>query len=259
MVNESLRRLVFILLLFLFDPSEDYPLKNGRPTSKGIQQYVEDKADSLVRVYQQYVGDTLYNVWIYAEDLKAYEVHDSLELGRYYPNEIYINTDELFIAYEVADLKKSSRTNNEESNRFVKSTIFHELTHEYIYQISRQMLYVEHTGVHKAYQTFIWILRSHEAFGAEFIEEGICEYMTERMGEIIPPRRVPVPRTVEELTDKKNRYWITYKYASRYLKPFLDTAGFTRGIRILLYNPPPNFEEILQPDLFYGRLVIPPG
>lgn len=42
----------------------DYPLKKGKPTSEGIEQYVEENADLLLREYQEFIGDTLYNVWI---------------------------------------------------------------------------------------------------------------------------------------------------------------------------------------------------
>lgn len=253
------RFLYHILFILLFQPAEEYPLKNGRPTSKGIEQYIEEMSDSLVYEYQQFIGDTIYNIWIYAEDLEEYDLADSIELGRYYPNEIYITTEELFIAYELDDLKRVTRASIDQSNRFVKSTVFHELTHEYIHQISQEMQFVEGIGVHRAYQTYIWFLRTYETFGSEFIEEGICEYVTTKMGEVIPPRRIPVPRNVEELTSRENRYWITYKYAAEYVKELLDITGLKEGIRILLYNPPPNFEEILEPELFFSRLVRPPG
>jgi hypothetical protein len=30
-------------------------------------------------------------------------------------------------------------------------------------------------------------------------------------------------------------------------------------MKILLHNPPPNYDEILTPELFYERLIIPEG
>ena len=89
-------------------------------------------SDSLVVEYQNFVGDTLYDVWIYAEDLTANDILDSMELGRYYPDEIYITTDELFLAYELADLPKKERVLIVESNKFVKAAVIHELTHDYV-------------------------------------------------------------------------------------------------------------------------------
>jgi len=253
-----LKRLVFILLLLNpFGESGEYPLKNGKPTSKGIIQYIEDKGDSLIIEYENFIGDTLFNVWIYAEDLSQYERVDSMELGRYYPNEIFIHTAEKFQAYELGDLPRWKRAFMEESNKFVKATVMHELTHEYIYQISLEMQWLDSIRVHKAYQTYIWIIRTHETFGSVFIEEGICEYVSEKMGEIIPPRRPVIPKSIEELIDGKNRYKFQYKYASFFLRSFLDTTGLKKGVKILLHNPPPTYEEILAPDRFYGRLTDP--
>lgn len=246
-----------IIILLLFNPLSilsDYPLKNGKPTSKGIEQYIEDKSELLITEYQDFIGDTLYQAWIYAEDLRDYNAQDSLEMGRYFPHEIYISTEESFLAYELADLSDSERSLIAETNKFVKATVFHELTHEYINQIGREMQYVDMIDVNRSYQTYIWIIRTYETFGSTFIEEGICEYMTEKMGEIIPPKRPFIPLTEQELTNRNNRYNVNYKYSSHYLKTFLDTTGFKRGVKILLYNAPPTLEEILDPALFFSKL-----
>ncbi|MFO7933464.1 MAG: hypothetical protein R6U78_05210 [Bacteroidales bacterium] len=254
-----MKRLIIILLLLNpVGDQEQYPLKNGRPTSEGIEQYIEDKGDSLIIEFENFIDDTLFNVWIYAEDLTLYDIHDSLELGRYYPHEIFINTAEKFQAYELGDLSRLKRAFTEESNKFVKATVMHELTHEYIYQIGVEMQMLDQISVHRAYHTYIWIIRTYENFGSTFIEEGICEYVTGKMGEIIPPRRPELPRNVEELIDRKNRYEFQYKYSAHYLKPFLDTTGLKRGVKILLHNPPPAYEEILEPEQFFNRLIIPP-
>jgi hypothetical protein len=255
-----LKNLVFIWLLLAPVPSgvlQDYPLKNGRPTSEGIEQYIADKGDSLIIAYEHFVRDTLYNIWIYAEDLTQYDIHDSMELGRYYPHEIFINTAERFQAYELADIPKWRRAFMDESNKFVKSTVMHELTHEYIYQISLEMQVVDKVSVNRAYQTYIWIIHTYETFGSTFIEEGLCEYMSAKMGEIIPPRRPFIPESVEELTESKNRYKYQYKYSSYFLKTFLDTTGFKRGVKILLHNPPPTYHEILEPENYFSRLKDP--
>jgi len=252
-----LKTLVFILLLLNpINVSNDYPLKHGKPTSNGIKRYVEVERDSLVIEYQKHINDTLFDVWIYAKDLTDYVNQDSLELGRYYPNEeIIISTAELFIAYELADLSNFKRALIEESNKFVKSTVFHELTHDYINQITREMQYVDKINVDMSYQTNIWIIKTHEMFGSTFIEEGLCEYMTENMGEIIPPKRVFIPKTIEDIMNRNNKYMVNYKYSSHYLKLFLDTIGFKVGVKILLHNSPPTYEEILKPDLFFSRLI----
>jgi hypothetical protein len=247
--------LIFILLwLFALPLPDDYPLKNGKPTSKGIERYIEDKSDSLLIEYQNFIHDTLIDVWIYAEDLSGTMGNDTMELGWYYPNEIYISTSERFIAYELADLSKIEKAFIKESNKFVKSTVIHELTHNYIYQISLEMRSIDKISVHRSYQTNIWILKSQESFGRAFIEEGLCEYISEKMGEIIVPKRVFIPKTGEDLMNKDISYEVKYKYSSHFLKPFLDTTDFKKGVKILLHSTPPTYKEILNPDMFYGRL-----
>ncbi len=102
--------LIFILLLVgPIKNSNDYPLRDGIPTSKGIEQFIEDQVESIILEYQKFVEDTLYDIWVYAEDLTYYNVDDSLELGRYYPKEIYISTEEKFLAYELADFLEAQR------------------------------------------------------------------------------------------------------------------------------------------------------
>jgi len=250
-----MKQLIFIFAWSITLPLfQDYPLKHGKPTSKGIEQYVEENGDLIKTEYQNFIQDTLHDVWIYTQDLSNYYGSDSLELGWYYPNEIFITSSELFIAYELADLSKLQKARHRESNKFVKSTLIHELTHTYIHQINREMRSVDRIIVHRAYQDNIWILKPHESFGRAFIEEGICEYISEKMGEIIPPKRPFHPETMEDLMEKKNSYKVKYKYSSHVLKPFLDTTDFKKAVKILLQNAPPTYMEMLNPELYFGRL-----
>ena len=250
-----MKTIAFILLLIPLNLFSDYPLKFGIPTSKGIEKYVNEKKDSLIVEYENFIKDTLFDIWIYTDDLTDYVDFDSLELGRYYPEEIIISTAELFIAYELADLSKFRKTWISESNKFVKSTIFHELTHDYFNQIIKEMRYIDSVHVSLEYVNFRFIIIAHTIFSADFIEEGICEYMVENMEEIIPPKKPFIPKTKEDLVDINNSYKVNYKYSSYYLKEFLDTTGFKKGVKILLYNSPPSYEEILKPNLFFNRLI----
>ena len=246
---------ILILLLLIFPQvRQDYPLKNGRPTSKGIEQYVEDNSESLIREYQDFIGDTLYNIYIYTEDLSDNGFFDPMELGRYFPNEIFITNTEVFMAYELQALSKKGRDTVSASNLFVKAAVFHELTHDYIYQVSMEMSRIENIGVNRAYQAFFRIYRNQNEMGSKFIEEGICEYVTGEMGEIIPPRKPFIPKSTSDLISEENSFNIYYKYSSHYLSKFMDTTGIKRGIKILLHNPPPSSEEILNPELFFTRL-----
>lgn len=246
--------------MLLFNPlvvSTDYPLKDGRPTSKGIELYIEEQSGSILLEFMEFIDDTIYNVYIYAENLTDYGIEDSLELGRYFAHEVYITTDESFLAYELDDLPKWERNALEESNKFVKAALLHELAHEYINQVGIEMRSIDGIRVDPAYETYIWIIMSYETFGSTFIEEGICEYLVDQMGEIISPRKPFIPKTVEELTSSENRYRVVYKYASFFLKDFLDATGFKKGIKILLHNPPPTYEEILDPPRYFNRLKLP--
>ena len=244
------------LILFSFNSADKYPTKHGKPTPKGIGMYVEDNQYKLIEEYQEYINDTLWlEVWIVAEDLTDYVGHDSLELGRYeYDGLIYIDQDTSFLAYELADWSKFRKSTNGESNKFVKGVAFHELTHHYINQIGKEMKYQDSIRVNRAYQTGIWIIRDPAIFGSIFIEEGICEYMVTKMGEIIPPKRFPAPKTTKALRNPANKYKYVYKYSSEYLRVFLDTTGFKEGVKILLSNEPPSQYEILDPELFFNRL-----
>lgn len=245
-----------LILLLCFAPQErqDYPLKNGRPTSRGIDLYVEDKADTLIWEYQEFIDDTLHNIYVYTDDLTEDGYYDPRELGRYYPNEIFITNVEVFMAYELSDLSRESKDTILSSNLFVKAAVFHELTHDYINQIRTELSRIEHIPVHRAYQTFFRIYRDPNEIGPKFIEEGICEYVCTKMGEIIPPPKPFIPKTIEELNDPELSFNVYYKYSAYYLTKFFETTGLKRGIKILLHNPPPSNLEILNPLLFFTRL-----
>ena len=246
--------LIILLLLVPVQEKQDYLLKDGRPSSKGIDRYVEENAERLILEFQEYIHDTLYNANIYTEDLSKNADQNPLELGIYYPNEIFINNAEVFIAYEVENLNRSSRDTILSSNLFVKTAVFHELMHHYFYQLGIEMLRKDSVRVDRAYQSFFRIYSYREDPGPRFIEEGICEYVTQKMKETIYARRPYIPRKPADLTKPENAHNVFYKYSAYCLTDFLDTKGLKRGVKILLHNPPPSTEEILDPELFFARL-----
>jgi len=243
-----------LLLLAVPQTRQEYPLKNGRPTTKGIEHYVEDNEASMIKEFEEFIGDTLFDIYLYTEDLSDDGYFDPMELGRYYPNEIFVTNAEVYMAYEISALSRRSRESVSASNLFVKSTVFHELAHHYMYQLSIEISRIKGITVHRDYQAFFRIYRDYNEMGAKFIEEGICEYVTGKMGEIIPPRKPFIPKSLEDLTDEENNFEVYYKYSAYYLTEFLDTTGLKRGIKILLHNPPPTHEEMLDPELFFTRL-----
>lgn len=248
------RFLIIFLLLTIVQDKPEYPLKNGRPTSKGIDRYVEENADALILEFQEFIGDTLYNANIYTEDLSKNIDQDPLELGNYYPNEIFINNAEIFIAYELETLRTTRKDTILSSNLFVKAAVLHELMHHYIYQLGIEMQRIDSTKVDRAYQSFFRIYSNRGEPGTRFIEEGICEYATLKMKETITRRRPYIPRKASDLSQAEHAYDIYYKYSAYCLSEFLDTTGLKKGMKILLHNPPPSTEEILNPDLFFARL-----
>ena len=247
---------VFIILLLLvpLQKWQDYQLKNGRPTSRGIDRYVEENADALTLEFQEFIGDTLYNTNIYTENLSKRNDNNPLELGNYYPNEIFITNAEVFLAYEREDLSKRERETIISSNQFVKAAVFHELMHHYIYQLSIEMLRTDQIEVDRAYQSYFSIYSKRGDPGYKFIEEGICEYVNIKMKETISPRRPYIPKKLSHLSKPENAHDIFYRYSTYTLVEFLDTTGLKRGIKILLHNRPPSSEEILEPELFFARL-----
>jgi len=248
------RILVILLLLVPVQDKGEYPLKNGRPTSKGIDLYIEENSERLVMEMQNFLDDTLYNANIYTEDLSRNNDHNQLELGNYYPNEIFITNAEVFLAYELETLPRAQRDSIINSNLFVNAAVFHELIHHYIYQVSIEMLRREHIDVDRAYQTFFRIYSNRDNPGSRFIEEGICEYVTLRMKARISHGRPRIPRSPGDLTREENEYNVFYRYSTYCLQDFLDTQGLKQGIMILLHNRPPSTEEMLDMDLYFARL-----
>jgi len=250
--------IIFLLVLILiqYQEPEKYPYKNGIPTSRGIDYYIKVNEYNFVEEYSRFVQDTIEDVYIETDNLSLYTDADSLELGRYYlPNGITITNETKFIAYDIDELGKY-RKKTIESNRFVKAVVMHEITHYYFYRIIMEMRYNK-MHVAPEYLMTLRIFPYNEP-GSEFIEEGVCEYMIQKMGEINLYKTIYVPKTISEISDPSKKYEIKYKYASSYLKDFLDQAMDTgrvkEAIKVLLKNTPPSPQEILNSEIYFNRL-----
>lgn len=241
---------------FQSDKIAPYYNKKKEPTTWGINDYILKNQDNIVKEYEYFIEDTLiFEIDIWTEDFSKFS--DGKALGEFYfPNQIYITNEERYIDYEFHRLSKFKQRFLPYTERTVKAVIFHELTHAYIYQIIYNMIQ-ENRHVCIEYKYNLRILpRASSKLGATFIEEGICEYVVYYLKESVPLGNVYVPKNEKELLDESYYINNVYQYSVYYLKDFLDKHGIKRGIEILISNEPPNYEEILNRDLFFKRLII---
>ncbi len=259
----KIKYIVLILLIFFLFISptwQDYPTKEGKPTSRGIDYYVKVNKHIIQKELEIYLNDTiLLFVEIKTDDISNYIDYDSLDMAYHFTyidgsDEIVIDNRERYIAYDINKLSKLKKINLNTYNQFVRTTIIHELMHTYFLQ---QIIIAKYAGldVYKEYdykQTIkIKIFPNvEEQYGAEFIEEGVCQYVIEEMKQQIPHKTLK-PKTINEIMGNNE---VKYNYSVDYLKQFLDFFGVKRGIGILILNKPPTYQEILNPDLFYNRI-----
>jgi hypothetical protein len=238
------------------DPPDKLQYKYGRPTTKGISDYIKTFEYDLVMEFKEFIKDTILDeadVWIECDNLSEYTEHDSLELGRFYtPNDVIITNEEMFLDYDVDLMSKWRRLQYVETNQFVKATVMHELAHFYFYMVTQHMRWLKRQVV-PGYGSGINIY-GYNSQGSEFIEEGVCEYVMVKMGETIPYKEDYKPVSTREIVEGRNTHDIKYKHSYFFVKPLLDSAGLRKGIEILITNPPPSVEEILHPEKFHNRL-----
>jgi len=259
---------ILLLIFFLFTSyqiKEEYPLnKRGEPSKYGVQYYITKNQDKIISEFQKFVNDTLYDVYITVDNLSNYmENEDALGLciSSSGSSEIIITNEEKYIAYEVSLLKKSSTRKIISANNFVKGTLIHELGHLYFNQVIREMSFIDTITfaprVRSEYTSKFFIVPKN-TFGSKFIEEGIAEYSLSKMKEeIIDEAEISYfPESSAEIMDKENKYKVFYRYSCSYLTPFIDYFGLKKAIKILVSNPPPNYDEILDPRRFFSRLII---
>ncbi len=250
-----IRFIVILLPLLLSQPYSKTQFRyydRGKPTPEGIERFIQENEHQLAQDYMNFVQDTLYYYHIWADELPVYNEDDyvTFEQGIYYfPGDIIISNEDKYIDYAVDSLSFIKK-NLIISNKFVKGCVFHELTHIWIQQILSEMKHEaspEHSNLRIYY-------RLDRDYGADFIEEGICEYVTHKAGEIIYPKKY-----VPDLDNEWNTYEIKYQYAEYYVRQILDRFdNIKEGIRIILQVSPPNKEEIRNPERYYQR-VLPEG
>jgi hypothetical protein len=231
----------------------EYPLKNGRPTTYGVNYYIKTNEERFIREYQELVGDTLYDVYITVDDIRKY-TDDPNTLGYCAvgmgSSEIVITNEPRYIQYEYSMLSPYQKRSVVEANNFVKGVVFHELTHNYFNQVILEMK-MDSMWVCSEYNNFVMVPRN--SFGANFIEEGVAVYVTVKKGECIIGEFF-IPTNKDQIQNKDYKYNVLYNYSMVFVRPILDKYGIKNGIKLLLGNNPPSYDEILEPKRYYDRL-----
>ena len=238
-----MKTLIFIFLLLLFPQEDEY--KWGKPTSKGIDKYVERNEYQFVIDYQNHVGDTLFlEPFVSTDDLTKYYQYTKGESGYYERPDNYID-------YELQRLNSYRRNQYIEVNKFVRGVVMHELTHCYFYQ---QQLLVQHgDSLHRDYAMGLRIIPVDNYF-TEFIEEGFCEYVAADMDEIIPTTEDLMMFKKDLSRQYRDTYRVKYSYSRQFVMPIIEKHGLRHAIQLVVSQPPPTQEEILDPQRYYDRL-----
>jgi hypothetical protein len=251
-------KIVIILFLFLLQQKE-LSYHSGKPTSKGVDEYIKTNESAFVKEYQIFVKDTLYNYYIHTQNFTEFADYDSIELGRFYiPDEIIITNETKYKDYSIDHFSKFKRKFLNENDQFVKAVVMHELTHDYFYQIILEMR-MQNKYISPEYNNIILLPNNENSYGTNFIEEGVCEYVPIKMGEKLLYDNVEIPDNISQLLDNTNIFKFKYKYSSEYVKNYLDSTTIKygtlkSGIQILLSNKPPTYKEIMNPNLYFNRL-----
>jgi hypothetical protein len=167
-----------------------------------------------------------------------------------------VNNEEKFSGYSY---KSANQSLFDEYDYFLKATVFHEIMHYYFYQCILEMEKIRNIDVDNYYNGILTIPNPEQIYGSKFIEEGICEYFVQRIGESPIMKNYYKPKFKSDFMVKTKMFDIQYAYSSIFLKDFLDASiensgRLKFGIFALLRNPPPTYEEILNPDKYFNRL-----
>ena len=232
---------------------EKYPTKKGRPTTVGINYYVKSNEKKFIKEFEELVGDSLYDVYITVDDIRQY-TDDPDVLGYCATgngsSEIVIDNQERYLSYEYSMMTNYQKQTTVEANNLVKGVIFHEMTHQYFAQVMMEMR-MDTMFVSPEYNNFNMIPKS--TFNSNFIEEGVAVYVTVKKGECIFGKDF-IPESIEQIKNKEYKYYVKYNYSVVFIRPIMDKYGIKEGIKKLLGNKPPSFDEMMNPQKYYDRL-----
>lgn len=247
---------------FAFSQSKkQYEYHNNIPTKNGIQQYIDLNKSNVLNMIENFIGDSIRSFHIKTDNLSEYVDYDSLEAGRFYPEDEIIITNELkFYDYELDFVPKWKQKEFDNNTRFVKSVMIHEFIHVYIYQFIYDCL-GNNIPIFHEYINFSMFPGIRSYYTSEFIEEGICEYVVMKLREgIFSDYKLncndrATESSIREFMRIQNTYGIKYQYSRAYVQRIFESHSFKEALLIILTCNPPSYEELLCPDLYYQRLM----
>ena len=244
-------RWLIITILVLFPQQDLY--KWGIPTSRGIDKYVEANWFVFIQDYQNHISDTLfYEPFISTDDLSRYFGYKGGDLGYFeYPDNIIVTNEPRYIDYELNRLSRFQKNQYRETNQFVRAVVMHELTHCYFYQNVMQVRNGD--SLHIDFRPGLRIV-PQDNYGADFLEDGFCEYVCADMDEMIPYDQKHFLIKNDLSTANRYSYEVKYRYAMQFITPVIQQHGLRHAIRTVVSHAAPNQEEILNPELYYHRL-----
>lgn len=259
---------VFKILLILItidlafsQNKKQYQYHNNIPTKFGIEHYIDLNKSSIVNTVEDFIGDSIFSYSVEVDNLSEHQDYDSLEAGRFYPEDEIVITNELkFLDYELIFVPKWKQREFKNNTKFVKGVLIHEFIHLYIYQFIHDCL-GNNIPINNEYINFNMFPSIKSYYASEFIEEGICEYAVMKLREGIFSDYKPdwlnlhSPDNVKKFTRIQNTYVIKYLYSRTYVQRIFENNSFKKALLIILSCKPPSYEELLYPDQYYHRLM----
>ncbi|MEF8983252.1 MAG: hypothetical protein V5A51_01540 [Bacteroidales bacterium] len=222
--------------------------KEGNATTRGVVEYIEDKDSLINEQFDEKFEVNSYDVNFVPDAMSKYS-DDTSHQGFYFRHRgertVIIDTVDGYGHYSLQSLPEQRKDSIRFSYNSLRGLMIHEKAHAFFNEM-KSRLYSEGT---KHYYT----LTPDYVFSKSFIEEGVAQYCAYKMGEIIIPERYEPSDSLETLFVEKASE-LEYEYSLYYLKDFLDFFGLEECTKILLTNPPPTKEEIINPLKFYQRL-----
>lgn len=239
---------------------KQYPYADNIPTRSGIQHYIDQNQKSILGSVENFIGDSIRSYSIRVDDLSEYLDPDSLEAGRFYPeDEIIISNEGKFYDYELSFVPKWKQKEFNYNTRFVKSVLIHEFIHLYIYQFIYDCL-DKHIPINSEYINFNLVPRIGSYYSSELIEEGICEYVVMKLREGIfnefnlECQGFSGEGDLSKLMHSQNINTVKYQYSRLIVERIFENNSFRESLQVIFTAKPPTYEELLCPEKYYNRL-----